>query len=112
VREIVFPVYSSLYSSAIRAAGRRFFFAWSFVKPEDFRAPGWRRLTTLLEERIEELRQLNDQPLSIEKTSAIRGAIAEIKKILSLADAASLSPAVDPQELLSVGDPTSDGHQH
>jgi hypothetical protein len=75
------------------------------MKPEDFRTPAWRRLTQVLEERIEALRQLNDHPLNIEKTSAIRGGIAEIKRILSLADDASLSPSVDPEELLSVGTP-------
>ena len=76
------------------------------MKPEDFRTPAWRRLSQLIEERVDELRKLNDSPsLGLEKTSLIRGGISELKKILSLADEASLSPAVDPEELISVGDP-------
>ena len=76
------------------------------MKPEDFRTPAWKRLTQVLEERIEDLRQSNDQlSLSVERTAAIRGGIAELKKILSLAEDASLSPAVDPDELISVGTP-------
>lgn len=60
----------------------------------------------MLEERIEDLRQSNDQlSLTVERTAAIRGGIAELKKILSLAEQASLSQAVDPEELLSVGTP-------
>jgi hypothetical protein len=77
------------------------------LKPEDFRTPAWKRLTQVLEERVEDLRQSNDQlSLSVERTAAIRGGIAELKKILSLADDASLGPAVDPEELLSVGTPS------
>jgi hypothetical protein len=76
------------------------------LKQEDFRTPTWKRLTQVLEERIEDLRQSNDQlSLSVERTAAIRGGIAELKKILSLAEDASLSPAVDPDELISVGTP-------
>lgn len=78
----------------------------STLKPEDFRTATWRRLTQVLEERLEDLRQSNDQiSLSVERTAAIRGGIAELKRILSLAEDASLSPAVDPDELISVGTP-------
>lgn len=76
------------------------------LKPEDFRSPTWRRLTQLLDDRVQELRELNDtQSFGLERTSAIRGGIAEIKKILALAEEASASPAVDPDELTSVGEP-------
>ena len=77
------------------------------MKHEDFRTPTWRRLTQLLNERVQELRELNDiQSYGPEQTAAIRGGIAELKKILSLAEEASLSPAVDPDELArSVGEP-------
>ena len=76
------------------------------MKPEDFRTPTWKRLSQLVDERIDELRKLNDTPsFSPEKTALIRGGIAELKKILSLAEEASLSPAVDPDELTSVGEP-------
>jgi hypothetical protein len=76
------------------------------LKPEDFRSATWKRLSQLIEDRVDELRQLNDNTsFGPEKTALIRGGISELNKILSLADEASLSPAVDPDELTSVGDP-------
>lgn len=76
------------------------------MKPEDFRTPTWKRLAQTIQERVDELRKLNDSPsYGPEKTAALRGGIAELNKILSLANEASLSPAVDPDELISVGDP-------
>jgi len=49
---------------------------------------------------------MNDNPsYGLEKTAQLRGGISELSKILSLAEEASLSQAVDPEELLSVGDP-------
>ncbi len=76
------------------------------MKPEDFRSATWKRLSQLIADRVDELRQLNDNPsFGPEKTALIRGGISELNKILSLADEASLSPAVDPDELTSVGDP-------
>lgn len=76
------------------------------MRPEDFRSSTWKRLSQLVEARIDELRELNDSPsFGPEKTAQIRGGIAELKKILALADNASASPAVDPEELSSVGDP-------
>lgn len=76
------------------------------MKPEDFRSATWKRLSQLIADRVDELRQLNDNPsFGPEKTALIRGGISELNKILSLADEASLSPAVDPDELVSVGDP-------
>jgi len=71
------------------------------LKNEDFRTQTWKRLSTLVDERIDELRKLNDSlSLSPDKTAAIRGGIAELKKILALADEASASPAVSPDELI------------
>lgn len=75
------------------------------MKREDFRSSTWKRLSQHIEERIDELRQLNDNPSFDEKkTAGIRGGIAELKRILSLAEQASLSPAVDPEELSGAGD--------
>lgn len=75
------------------------------MKLEDFRSATWKRLSQTIEERIDELRQLNDNPSFDEKkTAGIRGGIAELKRILSLAEQASLSPAVDPEELSGAGD--------
>ena len=73
------------------------------LKLEDFRSATWKRLTQTLEDRLQELRELNDNPsFSVEKTAQIRGGISELKRILSLAEQASLSPAVDPDELAGV----------
>ena len=73
------------------------------LKLEDFRSSTWKRLTQTLQERLQELRELNDTlSFGIEETSRIRGGISEIKRILSLADDASLSPTVDPDELAGV----------
>lgn len=70
------------------------------MKREDFQTPTWKRLTQTLEERLEELRQLNDSPaMGLEQTALIRGGIKELKRILSLADDASLGPLVSPEEL-------------
>jgi hypothetical protein len=75
------------------------------MKTEDFRTDVWKRLTQTLEERLEELRQLNDNPsLGVEQTALVRGGIKELKRILSLAEEASLGPLVDPDEL-SVNSP-------
>jgi hypothetical protein len=72
---------------------------------EDFRSGTWKRFSRLLQERLQELRELNDsQSFGTEKTSSIRGSIAEVKRILALADEASASQAVVPSEL--TGDDT------
>lgn len=78
----------------------------TLLKLEDFRSATWKRLTQTLEERLQELRELNDNPsFGTEKTAQIRGGISELKRILSLAEQASLSPAVDPDELAGVDEP-------
>lgn len=76
-----------------------------YMKPEDFRSDVWKRLTKTLEERLEDLRQLNDNPaMGVEQTALIRGGIKEVKKILGLAEEASPGPLVSPDEL-SAGSP-------
>ena len=70
------------------------------LKVEDFRSDTWKRLTQTLEERLEELRQLNDNPsLGVEQTALVRGGIKELKRILGLADEVSPGPLVSPDEL-------------
>ena len=69
------------------------------MKFEDFHTQCWKRLSQLVEERIDELRKLNDSEMSPEKTSSVRGGIKELKKILALAEDASAGPAVSPDEL-------------
>lgn len=76
------------------------------LRPEDFRTNTWKRLTQTLNSRLQELRELNDSPsFGPEKTAQIRGGISELKKILALADEASASPAVNPEELSALATP-------
>jgi hypothetical protein len=76
------------------------------LRSEDIRTVTWRRLSQLIESRIDELRELNDSPAhGAEQTALIRGGIRELKRILALADEASVSQAVDPDELIGVGTP-------
>lgn len=73
------------------------------MKTEDFQTPCWKRLSKLLDERIDELRKLNDSmSFGPEETAAVRGGIRELKKILDLAESASSGPAVNPDELVGV----------
>lgn len=52
---------------------------------EDFYTATWSRLKDHFEQRIEELRELNDQLSNSEtETAAFRGGIAELKRILEL----------------------------
>lgn len=82
------------------------------MKLEDFHTPTWKRLAKTIEDRIDELRELNDQvSLSVEQTAAIRGSIAELKKILALAEQASAGQAVLPGELTGEDDPPGYGQQ-
>lgn len=75
------------------------------MRPEDFRSATWKRLSKHIQERVDELRKLNDSPsYGAEQTALIRGGISELSKILSLAEDASLSPAIDPEELTGVDD--------
>lgn len=73
------------------------------MKPEDFRSATWKRFSKHIQDRVDELRKLNDNPsYGIEQTALIRGGISELNKILSLAEEASLSPAINPDELAGV----------
>ena len=57
---------------------------------EDFHTNTWRRLKKLYNERLNDLREQNDQmSLTPERTAAIRGAIAEVKKFLDLESSSS-----------------------
>lgn len=52
---------------------------------DDLRSPVWRRFTQSLAERLQALRELNDNPTnSIDKTALIRGQISEVKRLISL----------------------------
>lgn len=44
----------------------------------------WVKLKEHLEARLDLLRRKNDNPLSIEETSSLRGAIREVKMLLAL----------------------------
>ena len=75
------------------------------LKFEDFHSITWKRLSQHLDERIEELRKLNDGPHDPVQTALIRGGIKELKKILALADDASAREAVSPDELSGADNP-------
>lgn len=70
------------------------------LQPEDFQTKTWKRLTSSLLNRLQALRESNDTPSDPSTTAAIRGSIAEVKRILALAPEASARPAVTPEELL------------
>lgn len=67
---------------------------------EDFASVTWQRLAQQLQDRLQELRELNDVPTSESNTAANRGRIAELKKILDLAKDASSKQGASPNELL------------
>jgi hypothetical protein len=69
------------------------------LKREDFSTPTWRRLSEYFGARLSELREQNDRQSDIETTSATRGSIAEVKRILALADEASAGGGITPGEL-------------
>jgi hypothetical protein len=63
--------------------------------PEDFQSKTWKRLTEMLEQRLEDLRESNDVPsYGPEKTALIRGQISMVKEILALGEP-SASPVED-----------------
>jgi len=79
---------------------QRLFFRLMHIKREDIASKTWKRLTQHIEERVDELRKLNDNPsFGTEKTALIRGGISELQKILALAEEASAGQAVSPEEL-------------
>jgi hypothetical protein len=56
----------------------------------DFRTPTWSRFTKLLQERLQELRELNDASANTEtKTALIRGQISEVKRLLALPESSA-----------------------
>lgn len=66
------------------------------LRLEDLRSETWRRLTTHLQARLQELRESNDSPsCDADKTALIRGQIKAVKEILDLADSVSSSPDGD-----------------
>lgn len=79
------------------------------MKLEDFHSGTWRRLTQLIDARVDELRKLNDNmSCGLEKTSAIRGGIAELNRILALAEDAGADQAVTTDALVGADMPDFD----
>lgn len=74
---------------------------------EDFHTPTWRRLSEHLGARLSELRERNDRHEDESTTAATRGSIAEVKRILALAEQVSARPSITPGEL--TGDDRRDG---
>lgn len=55
--------------------------------PGDFTSQAWKRLTKHLQNRLQELRESNDETsLTPDKTAKIRGQIFEVKKLLALSE--------------------------
>jgi hypothetical protein len=50
----------------------------------DFGSSSWRELDRLLRQKLETLREKNDNPLDLSETADIRGRIAVIKELLAL----------------------------
>lgn len=68
----------------------------------DFSSATWRKLASLLAERLQTLRELNDSHANdVAKTAALRGQIAEVKQTLALAEQASASEDEPHSQLLS-----------
>ena len=67
---------------------------------EDFTSTTWKRLEQELGERLAELRVLNDAPANEVQTATNRGRIAELKRILDLAQSASSKQGANPNNIL------------
>ena len=104
---------SPKHSSTAEAISRRrslkegapFLFPETTLKIEDFHSQTWKRLSQHVDERIDELRKLNDGPHDPVQTALIRGGIKELKKILALAEDVSAREAVSPDELSGADNP-------
>jgi len=65
----------------------------------DFYSDAWKRLAKLLNDRLSELRETNDsQTKNPIETAAIRGQIAEVKRLLALPRDASAMRSASPDE--------------
>jgi hypothetical protein len=79
-------------------------FGWPFfmtiphpMTRDDLQTAAWRHLTQLLEERLEQLRQMNDDPFrDAVQTAGIRGEIKVVKEILALGNLPSASEGAQP----------------
>lgn len=54
------------------------------LRAADYQTELWSRLEATLKERLEQLRDENDEPHSPDETALLRGRIAEIRYILAL----------------------------
>jgi hypothetical protein len=68
------------------------------VLNEDYTSGVWRRLTELLQGRLQELRELNDLNTSSDRTALVRGQISEVKRILDLPNTGSSGYAAAPRK--------------
>lgn len=71
------------------------------LRLEDFRSGTWGRFISDANERLDELRKRNDSTgLTESQTAAIRGSIAEVKRILALHENVSASNGSAPEPLV------------
>ncbi len=73
------------------------------MQSADFQSAAWRRLQKYLNARIDELRIMNDGNLSLEKTTELRGKIAELKQILSLSKQSEKQEAIPNMSIVDGG---------
>lgn len=60
------------------------------LKRDDFQSRAWKRLTQVLQDELQRLRELNDQPSNgPDKTALIRGQIKVVKELLDLPQGSS-----------------------
>lgn len=78
---------------------------------QDLRTDIWKRFQQVARTRIDELRQQNDRiELSPEETAAIRGRIAELKRLLDLEDYMFSSSATNVTPGTAGDDFSEEGH--
>lgn len=62
---------------------------------QDFQSATWQKIAALCEQRLDVLRKQNDGPLDAIETANKRGRIAEVKRILAMANPSPTKPADD-----------------
>lgn len=78
---------------------------------QDFHTDTWRRMKKFINERLQDLREQNDQiSLSLEKTAALRGEIAGLKRLLDLEEDNSSSSLTDVLPGFPGDDMSSESH--
>jgi hypothetical protein len=62
------------------------------LNENDLQSQSWLKLKRFLEERLAKLRAMNDNDLGETRTARLRGQIAEVRHLLSLAESRPMAP--------------------